>query len=246
MRSVRCRVPASWRDRSEAAGLLLDSAKSKTGTTIRTARAVDSAMRVRTAPPFVRRNNAPGSARCWAGSGHCIRAPNGQQEGFIRSGSSPQGVRPVVLQPKWCSGGLSSIPVVLSDVRRGAGPGRQTRRDHLRSQRYPIGPLFSVTAGASASRLLAEWPLRLYGEQSTGGLTEQRFMSYEESVTWTFTPNACDIDHKPPGGSAAFRSIVGIKMFSIRKNTPDQWRCRKIEVAVPPFGCHAVATRRFF
>ena len=31
-----------------------------------------------------------------AGSGHCIRAPNGEREGVVRSGMSPQGVRPVV------------------------------------------------------------------------------------------------------------------------------------------------------
>jgi hypothetical protein len=35
----------------------------------------------------------------WAGSGLCIRAPNGEREGIVRSGSSPQGVRPVVYSP---------------------------------------------------------------------------------------------------------------------------------------------------
>ena len=35
----------------------------------------------------------------WAGSGHCIRAPNGEREGVVRSGFSPQGVRPVVYSP---------------------------------------------------------------------------------------------------------------------------------------------------
>jgi hypothetical protein len=54
-------------------------------------------MRIRTAPPFVER--ALGRARLcsvYAGSGLCIRAPNGELEGVVRSGISPQGVRPVV------------------------------------------------------------------------------------------------------------------------------------------------------
>ena len=205
-RAARRRVPASWRDRAEATELLFDNAKSKTGTAIRTASAVDSAMRVRTAPPFVRRNDAPGSARCWAGSGHCIRAPNGEREGFIRSGSSPQGVRPVVIRPRWCSGGWSSIPeFVLDVVRRGAHlpDGRRAPRPSAVSA-VPNGPLFSVTAGASASRFLAERPVRLYGEQSTVGLREHVFSSYAGRLTWAFSPTVCDIDHKLPGRRDAF------------------------------------------
>jgi hypothetical protein len=37
------------------------------------------------------------------------------------------------------------------------------------------------------------------------GLTEQLFISYAPALTWTFSRIACDIDHKPPGGKAAFR-----------------------------------------
>ena len=60
-----------------------------------TAKTVDSAMRVRTAPPFVKRNECARLCSVLAGSGHCIRAPNGEQGGVVRSGSLPQGVRPV-------------------------------------------------------------------------------------------------------------------------------------------------------
>src|SRR6516165_10837598 len=56
-------MPVSWR-RAAPAGLLLNDMKRMDGTT-RTATAVDSAMRIRTAPPFVGRVVAPGSARCW-------------------------------------------------------------------------------------------------------------------------------------------------------------------------------------
>src|SRR5260370_870835 len=62
--TARCWLTASCRvTRAEAAGLLLNNAKSNVGTTM-TAAAVPSAMRIRTAPPFVGRVQAPGSARC--------------------------------------------------------------------------------------------------------------------------------------------------------------------------------------
>ena len=65
-----------------------------------TAIAVASAMRIRTALPSSGARTA-GARLCsvWAGSGHCIRAPNGEREGVVRSGLSPQGVRPVVYSP---------------------------------------------------------------------------------------------------------------------------------------------------
>jgi len=92
-------------------------------------------MRVRTAPPFVWRNCAPGSARCWAGSGHCIRAPNGEQGGIVRSGSLPQGVRPVLKQP---SGVLWRVVLDSSVLATCAvvPASRQARRYHRRSQRF--------------------------------------------------------------------------------------------------------------
>ena len=182
---ARWRVPASWRIRAEAAGVALDNAKTKTGTTVRTARAVDSAMRVRTAPPFVRRDCAPGSARCWAGSGHCIRAPNGEQGGVVRSGSLPQGVRPVVFQPSGCSSGWSSIRLWLGLVGLGACPQASARRPSAVSA-VLIVPLSSVTAGASASRLLTERPNQALRRTIYRRSNETGVRVLRSALTWTF------------------------------------------------------------
>ena len=65
IRTVRCWLLASWRiSRAEAAEFVLKHAKKIAGMAM-TAAAVPSAMRIRTAPPFVgRASGVPGSARC--------------------------------------------------------------------------------------------------------------------------------------------------------------------------------------
>ena len=93
-----------------------------------------------------------------AGSGHCIRAPNGEREGVVRSGISPQGVRPVWLRPglrrgntthfvvdgdhgsvgRWPMATMArrakgSTPFMLSCCRWSVDPTGNERLDQLRS-----------------------------------------------------------------------------------------------------------------
>ncbi len=48
-----------------------------------------SAMRVRMAPPFVGRVGRAFLCSVLAGSGHCIRSPDGEREGIVRPGFAP-------------------------------------------------------------------------------------------------------------------------------------------------------------
>ena len=89
-------------------------------------------------------------------------------------------------------------------VRRGACRKAGAPRPSVVSA-VPIGPLFSVTAGASASRLLAERPMRLYGEQSSSGVNGTAVRFPRTRLTRNFSQIVCDIDHKPPGRRAPFR-----------------------------------------
>jgi hypothetical protein len=79
-------------------------------------------MRVRTAPPFVRRYCAPGSARCWAGSGHCIRAPNGEQGGIVPFWLVAAGCAAGCLTAQMVLWRVVLVSSVLGDVRPGTGP----------------------------------------------------------------------------------------------------------------------------
>ena len=148
-------------------------------------------------------NCAPGSARCWAGSGHCIRAPTGEQGGIIRSDSSPQGVRPVFLQPSRRSVGWSSFRPcsAVCAALPAAGRGAET----LRSKRSPVGALFPLQPEHLLHGHSRKRQRGFYGDQSTSGGNGTGVRALRVPLTWDFMDEACDIDHIPPGRRGLIR-----------------------------------------
>jgi hypothetical protein len=139
----------------------------------------------------------------WAGSGHCIRAPNGEQEGVVRSGLSPQGVRPVVLFSPgmfFRGGPLSSVLVCGRDstCREAGAPRRKQVSAVL------IWALFSVYSRSLCSRHAAERPIRLCGEQPSRRVNGTGVHRWITTLNWDFSGLTCDINHKVPGRNSGF------------------------------------------
>jgi hypothetical protein len=105
--------------------------------------------------------------------------------------------------PGGCSGGWSSIRLFWRRAPWCLPPGR--RADTIGGLSGSDRPSVSVTAGASASRHLAERPVRLCGEQCSSWVNGTGIHFLRTILTWGFSSRACDIDHKPPGRRAAFR-----------------------------------------
>ena len=212
-----CWLIASCRvTRAEAAGVLLNNAKSNAGKTM-TATAVASAMRIRTAPPFVGRVVAPGSARC-------RRAPA------------------IAFAPRTESGKASSV---LADRRRvcgrlctalGGGSGVVLDSWSRRCLRAgapgpwsvwigPIGRLLPVCSRNFAHGMHAKGRYEFAVSNLSVRVTEPAVRLPAVSLTWGFIQGLCDTDHKVPGREPRIWVNSGHKYSSqFRKYVPDQYQ----------------------
>src|SRR5580704_6053570 len=188
---------ASWRvTRAEAAGVLLNNAKRTTGVTM-TATAVASAMRIRTAPPFVGRVEAPGSARCRRAPAIAFapRTESGKASSVLAYRRRVCGRLCTAL--RWFRfgvlvSGLSGHPLVggrvetassWAEIDRGATSGK---RAYLRSPHAP------------------ESSMRFCATQLSSQLAPTLVHPPEQGVSRDFDLGLCDIDHKVPGQDHPF------------------------------------------
>src|SRR5580692_1708147 len=154
------------------------------------ASAADSAMRIRTAPPFVGRDDAPGSARCG-------RAPAIAYAPRSESGkaSSDLAYRRRVCGRLCWARGMSSVVfgcprfVVFWPV-----PGIQACRDPDWSVGGPIEATFQKQLEISL-RLLLECSINFCGGDPTSPDQLARANRSFGSLNWTYVQPSCDVFH---------------------------------------------------
>lgn len=200
-----------WVALAEATGELLDNVKSNVGTAM-TATAVVSAMRIRTAPPFVGRVHAPGSARCG-------RAPAIAFAPRTASGKASS----VLAHRRRVCGRLCTAPGLGSRCRprlRGLDAPGGRRVATLGMSAYVRSALLVSLGSRNSARHAAQKSDLIFASHNVAGVLRRATGVPNGPLTWGVRARLCDEDHKGPGGRGVFETIGNVRVCSISEKKP--------------------------
>jgi hypothetical protein len=164
-----------------------------------TATAVASAMRIRIAPPFVRRSSRQALLGVARAPAIAFTPRTESEEGILRSGSLPQGVRPVRVQPSvwiWVVAVLDSLWWVSAygSTRRE----KMNRCLEIGSERLPAPGFFWFAGGDSTAACNSKVQAGFVTDETLTEGFESGRAAIACLLTRYFSPPFRDKNHKVP------------------------------------------------